>query len=114
MARKPKKTDVEDWKRFDHFKTENEQLRKEVTKLRKLVKESCIDSLNEKLKRQEKGLDPVKPLCEICGNEDLHGVDVLRADGAFFFTVCNSCGAKSSLKKKKEIKKVIKNEDSEQ
>jgi hypothetical protein len=112
-GRKPRKDSKEDWQRFDKFKTENEQLRKEVTKLRKLVKETCIDSLNEKLKRQEKGLDPVKPLCEVCGNDDLHNVDVLRADGAFFFVICNNCGNRSSIKKKKEIKpkKVIDDEN---
>jgi hypothetical protein len=114
MSRKPKKTNPDDWERFQHFQAENVQLRKEVAKLRKLVKETCVDSLNEKLKRQEKGLDPIKPLCEVCGNDDLHNVDVLRADGAFFFVICNSCGNRSPIKKKKEVKKKeVKNEDSE-
>ena len=104
-GRKPKKTSEDDWKRFDHFKAENEQLRKEVTKLRKIVKDTCVDSLSEKLKRQEKGLDPIKPLCECCGNDNLQNVDILRPDGAFSFSVCNSCGTRSQIKKKREVKK---------
>lgn len=114
-GKKGRKDDSEDWRRFQKFQEENTQLKKEVAKLRKLVKESYVDSLNEKLKRQKDGEDPIKPLCSTCGNDDLHNVDVLRADGAFFFVICNNCGNRSSIKKKKEIKpkKVINDEDSE-
>lgn len=112
--KKPKKENKDDWERFDKFKNENEQLRKEVSKLRKLVKDTCIDSLNEKLKRQKDGLDAIKPLCQTCGNDDLAEIDIHRADGTFMFYLCNNCGSRSSVKKKKEIKKKeIKNEDSE-
>lgn len=105
MARKPKKTEEDDWKRFQHFQSENADLKKEIVKLRKLVRETCVDSLNEKLKRQKDGIEPIKPLCHICGNEDLKNVDVVRPDGTFYFAICNSCGSKSTLKKKKEVKK---------
>jgi len=112
-GRKPRKDNKEDWERFDKFKTENEQLRKEVTKLRRLVKESCTDSLSERLKRQEQGLEPRKPLCETCGNDDITPIDVFRADGTFVFNLCNNCGSRSPIKRKKEpkVKKEIKNEE---
>lgn len=112
-GRKPRKDNREDWQRYDKFKTENEQLRKEVTKLRKLVKEAFVDTLSEKLKRQEEGLEPRKQLCETCGNDDLTAIDVTRPDGSFTFHLCNNCGTRSSMKRKKEpkVKKEVKNEE---
>ncbi|CAB4125478.1 hypothetical protein UFOVP53_148 [uncultured Caudovirales phage] len=113
-GKKGKRDDSEDWRRFQKFQEENTALKKEVTKLRKLVKEAYVDSLNEKLKRQEKGLEPRKPLCEICGNDDLAEIDINRADGTFMFHLCNNCGSRSAVKRKKEVKKKeVKNEDSE-
>ena len=96
-----KRNSEEHWRRYEKFKEENQKLRKEVTKLRKLVKEMYSDRLQEKLKRQEDGLDPVKPLCEVCGNDDLAEVDIKRADGDFYIRVCNTCGTRSDMKKKK-------------
>lgn len=101
MARKRHNED--DWRRFNKFKEENVKLRKEVSKLRKLVKEMYSDRLEEKLRRQEEGIDPVKPLCEICGNDDLTEVPINRADGKFIIRVCNNCGTRSGMKKVKDV-----------
>ena len=95
-----KRNSEEYWRRYEKFKEENQKLRKEVTKLRKLVKEMYSDSLQEKLRRQEEGLDPIKPLCEICGNDDLTELPIRRADGEFFIRTCNNCGTRSDMKKK--------------
>ncbi len=115
-GKKGRSDDSEDWRRFQKFQEENTQLKKEVTKLRKLVKEACIDSLSERLKRQEQGLEPRKPLCETCGNDDITPIDVFRADGTFVFNLCNNCGSRSPIKRKKEpkIKKEIKNDELDQ
>lgn len=100
MARKRRNED--DWRRFNKFKEENQKLRKEVAKLRKLVKDAYSDQLQEKLRRQDEGLEPRKPLCEICGNDDLTDVPINRPDGKFNITVCNNCGNRSDMKKVKE------------
>lgn len=92
----------EDWHRFNKFKEENQKLRKEVSKLRKLVKEMYSDKLEERLKRQEEGLEPIKPLCETCGNDDLGTLSIKRPDGEFEIKVCNVCGTRSSMKKVKK------------
>lgn len=100
-----KKNSKEDWVKFNKFRDENTKLKKEVTKLRKLVKDAFTDELDVKVKRQEQGLEPRKPVCEICGNDNLTVLDINRADGAFTLNLCNSCGNRSGLKKKKETKK---------
>lgn len=100
MARK--RSDEGEWRRYNKFKEENQKLRKEVSKLRKLVKELHSTSLQQKLKRQEDGLEPVKPLCEICGNDDLSEVPIKRMDGNFTINVCNNCGTRSKMKKAKK------------
>lgn len=93
----------EDWRRFNKFKEENQKLRKEVSKLRKLVKEMYSDRLEERLKRQEEGLEPRVPLCETCGNDDLNIVLITRPDGNFEIRVCNNCGTRSDMKKVKNV-----------
>lgn len=103
MAR-GKKEKKDDWVRFKKFQDENSRLKKEITKLRKLVKETVIDTLDEKQKRQDEGLEPRKPICEVCGNDNLTALDIPRADGTFTLNLCNSCGHRSSLKRKKELK----------
>lgn len=99
MGRKRKSE--EDWHRYNKFKEDNQKLRKEVGKLRKLVKELTQDRLEERLRRQSEGLEPVKPLCETCGNDDLGSVPINRPDGQFEIRVCNSCGQRSEMKKVK-------------
>lgn len=97
-----KKRNKDEWRRFNKFQEENIKLRKEVSKLRRLVKETYSDALKEKLDRQEQGLEPVKPLCEICGNDDLTEVPIVRPDGKFKIDVCNNCSSRSDMKKVKE------------
>lgn len=94
-----KRRSEEDWRRYSKFKEDNQKLRKEVTKLRKLVKELTQDHLAEKLRRQSEGLEPIKPLCETCGNDDLDIIPINRPDGEFEIRVCNSCGQRSEMKK---------------
>lgn len=99
MGRKKKE---EDWRRFNKFKEENQKLRKEVSKLRKLVKEAYSDRLEDRLRRQEEGLEPRVPLCDICGNDDLSIMPINRPDGQFEIRICNNCGSRSDMKKVKE------------
>ena len=96
-----KKNNEDDWRRFNKFKEDNQRLKKEVTKLRKLVKEVCFDKLEERLKRQEDGLDPIESLCETCGGDDLTNVPINRPDGGFEIKMCNNCGTRSSMKRVK-------------
>lgn len=99
MARKKNE---DDWRRHNKFKEENKKLQKEVAKLRKLVKETYSDNLKDKQHRKEEGLEPRKPLCEICGNDDLTDIEINRLDGKFLIKLCNSCGNRSDMKKVKE------------
>ena len=96
MARKKNE---DDWRRHHKFKEENVKLRREVSKLRKLVKEAYSDRLEERLKRQEDGLEPYKQLCEICGNEDLLDIPINRPDGKFTIRMCNCCDHRGDMKK---------------
>ena len=100
MGRKDRE---EDWHRFNKFKEENQKLRKEVSKLRKLVKEVYSDKLEQRLRRQEEGLEPIKPLCETCGNENLSLLPIKRSDGEFEIRICNICGTRSNMKKVKNV-----------
>lgn len=104
---KGKKESKEDWVKFNNFRDENVRLKKEVTKLRKLVKDSLIDNLQDKKDRVDQGLEPRKQLCDVCGNDNLTNMEVPRSDGVFAFYVCNSCGNRSAMKRKKEVKKNI-------
>jgi hypothetical protein len=105
MARR-KKDNPDDWRRFNKFKNENEKLRKEVTKLRKLVQDSSIDKLEQRQHRADKGEEPFEKeiLCEQCGNPDIKVISIPRADGKFELVTCKSCGFRSELKKVKEKK----------
>jgi len=98
-----KRNDESEWRRFNKFKEENEKLRKEVSKLRKLVKDMYSDKLEEKLRRQEEGLEPRKQLCETCGNDDLADIPINRPDGKFVVKVCSNCGTRSDMKKVKDV-----------
>lgn len=101
MAR-GKKEKKDDWVRFKKFQDENSRLKKEVTKLRKLAKETLIDGLQEKQNRKDEGLEPRKSLCEVCGNDNITFMDITRPDGTFTLYLCKSCGHRSAMKKKKD------------
>lgn len=91
-----------EWKRYKKFEQENERLRKEVSKLRKVVNNLVIDQLEERANKVENGQSAITPICEICGNDDLHSVPIKRPDGEFEIKVCKSCSHRSSMKKVKE------------
>lgn len=99
MSRKRK--DKDEWRRLHKFQEENTKLRKEVSKLRKLVKEAYSDRLEERLRKQEEGLEPKKPLCEICGNDDMSEININRQDGKFKIKICNCCDYRSDMIKVK-------------
>jgi hypothetical protein len=90
------------WVRYKKFEEENKRLKKEVSKLRKLVNNAVIDQLEEREQRVKDGKPIIDPTCEQCGNEDLKELEITRADGKFKMHVCNSCGHRSELKKQKE------------
>ena len=94
-----------DWRRYRKFEQENEKLRKEVSKLRKVINNMVIDQLEERVRKIEVGDEPITPVCEICGNDDYHAVPIKRPDGTFEIRICKSCSHRSSMKKKKEITK---------
>ena len=100
MARGRSKT-ANDWRRFKKFEEENQKLRKEVAKLRKIINSMVIDQLEERVERIEKGDPAIKPICEQCGNEDLHHVPLKRTDGDFEIRICKSCSFRSGMKKVK-------------
>lgn len=91
-----------DWKRYKKFEEENQRLRKEVTKLRKVINNMVIDQLEERARKVDAGEAPISKVCEVCGNDDLHIVPIKRADGHFEIRVCKSCSHRSQMKKSKE------------
>jgi transcription elongation factor Elf1 len=99
------KTSKTDWRRYRKFEQENEKLRKEVSKLRKVINNLVVDQLEERAKKVDEGEDPVTLVCEVCGNEDLHSVPIKRADGNFEIRICKSCSHRSQLKRKKDAPK---------
>lgn len=110
MARKKSKSssgnknDRNDWSRYGKFKEENEKLRKEVSKLRKMVQDILVDRLEKKQYRLEHDEPIIEPTCERCGNTNLNKISIPRADGKFEIITCKSCGFRSDLKKVKEKK----------
>jgi hypothetical protein len=88
-----------DWRRYKKFEQENEKLRKEVAKLRKIINTMVIDQLEERVERVSKGERPIPHSCEVCGNEDLLPIPIKRADGDFEVRLCKSCGHRSDLKR---------------
>ena len=92
-----------EWRRYKKFEQENEQLRKEVSKLRKVINNLVIDKLEERESKVDNGQPSITPICEICGNEDLMTVPIKRPDGNFEIKVCKSCSHRSQMKKLKEI-----------
>ena len=95
-----------DWKRYKKFELENEKLRKEISKLRKLVNNAVIDHLEARAKRVEEGEKAYIPVCEVCGEDKLMMVPINRSDASFEIKVCTLCGHRHPMKKiQKEIKK---------
>lgn len=96
------KDDRSDWSRYSKFKEENERLRKEVSKLRKVVQDVLVDRLEKKQNRLDNDEPAIEPTCERCGNTDLNKISIPRADGKFELITCKSCGHRSELKRVKE------------
>lgn len=88
-----------EWRRYKKFEQENERLRKEVSKLRKIVNNLVVDKLEERASKVDTGEARMTPTCEVCGNEDLHSVPIKRPDGEFEIKVCKSCSHRSPMKK---------------
>lgn len=89
-----------EWRRYKKFEQENEKLRKEVSKLRKQVKVSFVDRLEQRSDRIERGQPAILPVCEQCGNNDIHYILIERSDGEFEIRICRSCEHKSEMKPK--------------
>ena len=111
MARKQKskrssgnKEDRGDWHRFQKFKEENEKLRKEVSKLRKMVQDVLVDRLEKKQSRGDFDEPTKEPTCERCGNTDIKTITVPRPDGRFEIITCQSCKHRTELRRVKERK----------
>jgi hypothetical protein len=90
------------WIRYKKLEQENKKLKKELSKLRKLVNNSVIDHLEEREQKVREGRPTIMPLCENCGNEDIRSIPVKRQDGNFEIVVCSSCSHRSELKKIKK------------
>lgn len=101
MARSKSKT-ADEWRRFKKFELENDKLKKEVSKLRKMINSLVLDQLEERVKKIEDGKAPVSHVCEVCGNDDLYKVPLTRPDGSFEIRICRSCNHRSQLKKVKK------------
>lgn len=93
-----KRRTEEDWRRYSKFKEDNQKLKKEVTKLRKLVEKLSQNPLEDKLK-QTTETESTKLTCDICGNSNLDIVPIDRKDGKFELRICKSCGHRSDMKK---------------
>jgi len=106
-----KKDSPEDWKRYKKLEQENEKLKREVSKLRKLVNSSCVDYLEEReekvKEKRQRGIDvePVEPICENCGKTEFKKISFKRIDGEFEIKVCGICSHRGTLKKIKGAEK---------
>ena len=98
------KGDRGDWSRYNKFREENEKLRKEVSRLRKIVQEVLVDRLEEKQNRIDKHELAIEITCEQCGNTNINKIPITRPDGKFEIISCNSCGNRGTLKRVKEKK----------
>ena len=107
-----KKDSPEDWKRYKKLEQENEKLKREVSKLRKLVNSSCIDYLEEKEEKAEKGMKtvtPIEPICDNCGKNEFKNIQFKRMDGEFEIKVCTICSHRGPLKRVRGKQKDEKN-----
>ena len=106
MASSRSRSSKNDWRRFRKFELENEKLRKEISKLRKLVNSVVVDQLENKANRVKDGEQAYIPICVICGEDKLQTLELSRSDGKFEIKVCTLCGHRHPMKKvKNEIKK---------
>ncbi len=102
-----KKDSPEDWKRYKKLEQENEKLKREVTKLRKLVNSNCIDQLEEREEKVKESrsrgieIEPIEPICENCGKTEFKKIQFKRLDGEFEIKVCAVCSYRGNLKKLK-------------
>jgi hypothetical protein len=101
-----RKDSPEDWKRYKKLEQENEKLKREVIKLRKLVNSNCIDYLEEKEKKEEKAekrgmkvVEPTESLCENCGKDEFKKIQFKRTDGEFEIKICSVCSHRGPLKR---------------
>jgi superfamily II helicase len=90
---------ADDWRRYKKFEQENEKLRKEVSKLRKIISTMVADQLEDKVKKSEIMSTQKIEVCEICGNDDLYSIPITRTDGIFELKVCESCGNRNKLQR---------------
>ena len=91
-----------DWRRFRKFEQENATLKKEVSKLRKLVNSlALVDQLEERAENIQQGKPPITKVCERCGNDDLTDMSIKRPDGEWEIMICKSCQHRSQMKKVK-------------
>lgn len=97
-----RKDSPEDWQRYKKLEQENEKLKREVSKLRKLINNSVIDQLEERASRVEEGGQAVEPICDKCGKTDFHKVPLKRADGNFEIRICLICGHRGPMRKIKQ------------
>jgi hypothetical protein len=102
-----RKDSPEDWQRYKKLEQENDKLKREVSKLRKLLNNSVIDQLEGKVSRIEEGGPAIEPICDKCGKIDFHKVPLKRADGNFEIRICLICGHRSAMRK---IKQKVSNE----
>lgn len=91
-----------EWRRYKKFEQENEKLRKEVSKLRKQTRNAFVDKLEQRSDRIDEGKPAMLPMCEICGNNDIHFISIERKDGHFEIRICKSCEHRTEMKQKKK------------
>jgi hypothetical protein len=109
-----KKDSPEDWQRYKKLEQENEKLKREVSKLRKLVNSSCVDHLEERGEKAEKGMRTIErtePICENCGKNEFKNIQFKRMDGEFEIKVCTICSYRGPLKRVKGKSKDEKTEN---
>ena len=107
MASSRSRSSKNDWRRFRKFEQENEKLRKEISKLRKLVNSVVVDQLENKASRVKDGEKAYVPICVVCGEDKLHIVSINRPDGEFEIKVCTLCNHRHPMKKLKNESKEI-------
>jgi len=90
-----------DWRRYLKFEQENEKLRKEVTKLRKIINNLVIDQLEKREEKVNEGKPVYEKACSCCGNSDICRVPISRPDGEFEVIICYSCNHRENMRQAK-------------
>jgi hypothetical protein len=96
-----KKDSSEDWRRYKKLEQENEKLKREVSKLRKILNAVIVDNLEERATRIEEGMPAIEHICDFCGKNKLEVLRLKRADGDFEIRLCLICNHRSQMKKVK-------------